>query len=95
MAALALLAPLAFAAAGCSVFLGSSLTAEQVETEIKTQLAAQAQITADDVSCPGSLKGKVGESMVCTVTANGETVKVKVTVTAVEGHTIKFDIDEA
>lgn len=94
IAALALTAPLALAFSACSL-LTPSLTEQQLESEIKSTLQAQASVTADNVDCPGPLKGEVGTSEECSVTASGKTIKVKVTVTSVENRTIKFDINEA
>lgn len=94
VAALAVTAPLALAFSACSL-LTPSLTETQLESEIKSTLLAQASVTADSVDCPGPLKGEVGNSQDCTVSANGNTITVKVTVTSVENRTIKFDINEA
>ena len=94
VAALAVTAPLALAFSACSL-LTPSLTETQLESEITSTLLAQAGVTADNVDCPGPLKGEVGTSEECTVTASGDTITVKVTVTSVENKTIKFDINEA
>lgn len=92
-AAVLLAVPAALAFSACSL-LTPSLTADQLETEIKSTLQSQANITAESVECPGDLKGEVGNTTECSVSANGKMIKVKITVTSVEDRTIKFDIDE-
>ncbi|MGK8512362.1 DUF4333 domain-containing protein [Nocardia asiatica] len=42
--------------------------------------------------CPGDLTGKEGTTMRCTLTAGADTLNVKLTVTSVEGDTVKYDI---
>ena len=46
------------------------------------------------VTCPDDLKGTVGATMDCQLTAKGQTYPVKVTVTSIDGDQAKFDILE-
>lgn len=92
--ALVVAAPVAVAFSACSL-LTPTLTEQQLEDEIRNTLKTQASIDAESVDCPGSLKGEVGTTTECTITADGAKTTVKVTVTSVENRTIKFDIDEA
>ncbi len=64
-----------------------------VESQISTQLAATVGQTPDSVTCPGDLKGTVGNTMTCTLTAGGQSHPVAVKVTSVDGLTVHFDIE--
>jgi Domain of unknown function (DUF4333)/Domain of unknown function (DUF4190) len=63
-----------------------------VESEISDQIQASGDSRPDSVSCPKSLKAQVGASMDCTVTSDGSSFPVTVTVTSVEGDTAHFSI---
>ncbi|MGZ6807688.1 MAG: DUF4333 domain-containing protein [Mycobacteriaceae bacterium] len=63
-----------------------------VESEISDQIQASGDSRPDSVSCPKSLKAEVGASMDCTVTSDGNSFPVTVTVTSVEGDTAHFSI---
>ncbi|MGZ6854622.1 MAG: DUF4333 domain-containing protein [Mycobacteriaceae bacterium] len=63
-----------------------------VESEISDQIQASGDSRPDSVSCPKSLKAEVGASMDCTVTSDGSSFPVTVTVTSVEGDTAHFSI---
>lgn len=65
---------------------------DQVAEEVSNQLAQQAGRKPDSVTCPQNLKGKVGATLRCELVDNGQTWGVTVTVTAVEGSDVKFDI---
>ncbi|MBW8483320.1 DUF4333 domain-containing protein [Actinomadura parmotrematis] len=79
----ALLGAAAFAAAGCQIG-DKTVSHDKVEQQINAKLGLSA-------SCPDDLKGKVGASVTCT--AGNRTVTV--TVTSVEGDTVKFDMKAA
>jgi hypothetical protein len=60
---------------------------ERVEAQIKSRLGT------DSADCPGNLRGEVGRSIVCRATKGDEGFDVTVTVIAVEGTTIDFEIE--
>lgn len=74
---------------GCS---GASVSKDQLEEQIKTQLTAQVGQEPDSVVCPDGLEAKEGATQRCDLTAEGTTYGVTVTVTSVEGTNVKFDI---
>ncbi|MFF0544551.1 DUF4333 domain-containing protein [Nocardia thailandica] len=91
--AAAVLSALALSLAGCSVqFGGAEVKEADLEKSVSQTLAGQVGETPDKVDCPGDLKGEVGESMRCTVTAGGETLGATVTVTSVDGDTVNYDV---
>ena len=47
----------------------------------------------DDISCPDDLEGQKGTTMRCTLTAGADQLGVSVTVTSVDGKTVKFDAE--
>lgn len=75
--------------AGCSTSLSVEKT--KVEDTIKSSLGPQIG-TIDSVTCPDDLKGEVGATMECDMAAQGQNVKVLVTVTSIEGTTVNFDM---
>jgi hypothetical protein len=81
---------IAFMAAGCS---GSTMTESEAETQIEAALENDNGLTIDEVDCPDDITAEVDETMTCEVTAEGETAKVKMTITSVEGDTAKFDVE--
>lgn len=64
----------------------------EVEKQVSEQLAAQVGQTPDSVDCPGDLSAEKGTTMRCSLTAGTDTLGVTLTVTAVEGTNVKFDI---
>ncbi|MGJ3508110.1 DUF4333 domain-containing protein [Enemella sp. A6] len=77
--------------AGCQ----ASVSASDVEEQIKQQLASYPELAPDEVSCPDSLPAEVGAEMTCTATKDGEETKYKVVVTSVENNTVNFNIEPA
>lgn len=77
--------------AGCS-FGTPTLAKENVEMTVSDRLAEEVGQAPDKVECPGDLTGKVGTTMRCTLTFQGDTIGLTVTVTGVDGTTVKFDI---
>lgn len=63
-----------------------------VEKTITDQLAKQGT-EPDKVDCPDDLKGKVGETMKCSITLAGESFDVELKVTSVKDNTVNFDIN--
>jgi uncharacterized protein DUF4333 len=88
--ALASLFALGVAAAGCS---GDPVLKEaDLEKSVKDTLAKQVGQTPDSIDCPGDLTGKTGTTMRCTLKAGGDELGLTVTVTGVEGSTVKYDV---
>lgn len=81
-------------AAGCSFSMGEkSIAKAAVEKQVSTQLAAKVGQQPKSVTCPGSLKAKVGASMRCSlVTPQGQDYGVTTTVTSVKGSDAHFSI---
>lgn len=83
------------ALAGCS---DSTPTVRQakLEEKISKDLLEEVGQEPDDISCPGDLRGEVGETMRCTLTAAEDELGVSVRVTEVDGTNVKyvFEVDE-
>ncbi|NLT30456.1 MAG: DUF4333 domain-containing protein [Propionibacterium sp.] len=77
--------------AGCQ----ASVSAGDVEEQIKQQLAAYPELAPDEVECPESLPAEVGAEMTCTATKDGQETQYKVVVTSVEDNTVNFSIEPA
>ncbi|MFC5061696.1 DUF4333 domain-containing protein [Actinomycetospora atypica] len=58
--------------------------------ELGAEVARQAN--AEDVTCPQALPAQVGASTVCSGTLDGEQAQLGVTITAVQGSSVAFDI---
>ncbi|BCJ36705.1 hypothetical protein Athai_42080 [Actinocatenispora thailandica] len=86
----------AVAAIGALLLAGcggtSSVSRSEVEKQVSQQLTAQVGRKPDKISCPGSLKAKVGTTMRCTLTDSGKSYGVTVKVTSVDGSNVKFHI---
>ncbi|MFF3637170.1 DUF4333 domain-containing protein [Streptomyces sp. NPDC002250] len=82
---------------GCSasVNVGEStpkLSADKLASTLSAKLAAATGRPKPDVTCPEDLKGKVGTTTRCTLTANdGSTLGITVKVTSVDDGKINFD----
>ena len=63
-----------------------------VEAAVSSQLAAQVGQAPDSVTCPGDLLAEVDEVMECELAVGPETLPVTLTVTAVEGGAVDYDI---
>ncbi len=70
--------------AGCGA---GSVSESDVEDKTK------AQLSAEKVDCPDDLKAEEDETMSCTATVGGEEIKIKLTVTKVDGDTAEWTID--
>ena len=81
----------ALVAAGC----GSGTKAvdkHAVEQGAKNALAQQVGRAPQSISCPKNLDAKVGASERCTLTDNGTTVGMTVTVTKVHGGGVTYTV---
>ncbi|WP_084436031.1 DUF4333 domain-containing protein [Aldersonia kunmingensis] len=73
--------------AGCSaeVSIGDkTVDKDKVAEQVSTQLAEQVGTTPESVDCPEDLDAKVGATLTCTLTHEGESYNVDVTVTSVD-----------
>lgn len=71
----------------------ATVPAADVEQQVATQLEAQVGQAPDSVTCPGDLPAQMGAKLECELTAGGDTLPVFVTVTAVNGTDVNFDIE--
>ncbi len=79
----ATLATAVLALGGCSPVAED----DRVEAQIRSRLGT------DSADCPGDLRGEVGRSIVCTATKGDDGFDVTVTVIAVEGTAIDFEME--
>ncbi|MET7769845.1 DUF4333 domain-containing protein [Nocardia sp. NPDC005366] len=86
---------LACALAACSVSIGSDpkIGEAELEKSVKQTLTEQVGQEPDGIDCPGDLKGTVGTTMRCTLSAGGDQLGLTVTVTSVENDTVKYDVE--
>jgi hypothetical protein len=68
-----------------------TVTGRDVAQSVYDQLAATVGTPPDAVSCP-DLAARVGAVQRCTLTSGGAIYGVTVTVTAVEGADVRFDV---
>lgn len=90
MLALASLFALGVAVTSCAG--DPTLKEADLENSVKETLAKQVGQTPDSIDCPGDLTGKTGTTMHCTLKAGGDELGLTVTVTGVEGSTVKYDV---
>lgn len=96
------------ALAGCSVSFGTeadavgetagSLPAAQVAKRVSDNLAAQVGSPPDEVECPASLPAEVGAYLRCSLTHDGQTLGIDVSVTGVDANgeiTFDLQVDDA
>lgn len=69
-----------------------SVPEEDVEEQVSNVLAETVGQAPDEVDCPDDLPAEVGAEMRCTLTADGESIGLTVTVTSVEGNNVNFDV---
>lgn len=86
----AALTAVTMAVTGCTTSL--SVDETKVEETIQANLAPQITGQVEGVDCPDDLKGEVGATMQCTMTVDGQELKVDVTVSSIEGQTVNFDM---
>lgn len=68
------------------------VAAEDVEREVLAELSVPQGSRPDQVRCP-DLAAELGATLTCELDAEGETYPVRVTVTAVRGSDVEFDIE--
>ncbi|WP_330459544.1 DUF4333 domain-containing protein [Streptomyces sp. NBC_00820] len=84
---------------GCSasVSVGKptpKLSADKLAGTVSKKLAAAKGLPEPDITCPEDLKGKVGTTTRCKLTAkDGSTLGISVKVTSVDGERINFAIE--
>ena len=59
---------------------------------VKEQLEAKFKAKADSLVCDGGLRGEVGATQRCLLTAGDTKLGVTVTATAVDGDNVKYDV---
>ena len=72
---------------------GSSVSAEDVEAQMLSELKDVDGQGPDDASCPDDLEAEVGASITCTATSGDETFEIEAVVTAVDGDNVSFDLN--
>jgi hypothetical protein len=73
----------AAALAGCGE---KTIESGELESELKSQLGADAGVEPKSVECPDDIKAEKGKKFDCTLTApNGDEVRVEVTLTNDDG----------
>lgn len=82
--------------AKASVKVGKSeVSKEDVQTQVATELANSLHQPTPTITCPGGLEAKVGASVDCDLTAQGDTTKypVHVVVDSVKDGTAHFNAE--
>nr|MDT0665218.1 DUF4333 domain-containing protein [Micromonospora sp. DSM 115978] len=95
-AAVAIVAAIALAGAGCSASIGGkSVSESEVEDKISLELGAQFEIADLPVDCPEDLDAEVGTTMQCNLTdpTDGIVYPVDVVVDSVEGDQANFSFE--
>ncbi|MEV5603162.1 DUF4333 domain-containing protein [Streptomyces sp. NPDC052299] len=82
-----------FFVSGCSFSFGGDLVVkkEEVAKQVSAGLEKQVGRAPEDVTCEDDLKGKVGESVRCTLTDGGKKLGVTATVKSVDGKKVNMD----
>lgn len=65
---------------------------DKLGTMVKEQLESKFNAKADSLVCDGGLRGEVGATQRCLLTAGSTKVGVTVTATAVDGDNVKYDV---
>ena len=66
---------------------------EELETQVKTTLTSQTGTTPSAVDCPSDLEAKVGTTLICKVTADGQTQDAEIKVTSVDDDRALFSVE--
>ncbi|MCX4094062.1 DUF4333 domain-containing protein [Nocardia sp. alder85J] len=86
----------AAALTACSVSVGTrTVDKNEVASQISSKLEEQVGRKPDSVECPQNLDARKDATLVCTLTDQGSSYDVTVTVTSVEGDKANFDINVA
>ncbi|MFB8087216.1 DUF4333 domain-containing protein [Streptomyces sp. NPDC055992] len=82
-----------FFVSGCSFSFGDDLVVkkEEVAKQASAGLEKQVGRAPEDVTCEKDLKGKVGESVRCTLTDSGKKLGMTATVKSVDGKKVNMD----
>ncbi|RAJ56010.1 uncharacterized protein DUF4333 [Streptomyces sp. KhCrAH-43] len=80
-------------ASGCSFSFGGDVVVkkEEVAKQASAGLEKQVGRAPEDVTCEKDLKGKVGESVRCTLTDGGKKLGMTATVKSVDGKKVNLD----
>lgn len=70
----------------------AAVSADEVARQASDVLAETVGQTPDSLTCPEDLPAEVGASIRCELTADGQTLGVTITTTAVEGTNVDFDV---
>lgn len=83
------------AATACSPSndVGSSMDADELEQRLATLLEEQTGKKPDKIDCPDDLKAKEGSTARCNLTTGGNQTGVTVTVTELDGSTVRFNAE--
>ena len=80
-------ATLAFAALGVFAGCGTkTVETDDVQNEIKDKLKEQQGVEVENVKCPDDMEAKKGKEYTCDLEAQGQKLKVKVTMTNDDGN---------
>jgi hypothetical protein len=66
-----------------------------LDRKVAEQVAQQFAVEVDGADCSGDLQPQVNDSVTCTVSGGGESIDLLVTVTAVEGGLINYQLEQA
>ncbi len=77
-------------AGGCGA---GSVAADELSASVKAGLTEDVGQEPDEVTCPDDLAAEVGATTRCTLTHEGTSYGVTVTVTEVDGDDVDFDIE--
>ncbi len=68
---------------------------QQVEKNARKQLTQTVGQQAPAIDCPGDLAAKVGTTMTCTMEIGGKPYDVAITVSAVQGKDVQYNVKVA
>lgn len=79
------------ALAGCSG--DKTVSGSELEKQVAPVVEKKAGVKPTDVKCK-ELKAEVKATSSCTLKLKGESYKLKITATSVDGNNVKFDIEQ-
>ncbi|MEV0246235.1 DUF4333 domain-containing protein [Nocardia sp. NPDC050712] len=77
--------------AGCTYT--PTIEEADLEKSVQQTLTEKVGRTPDSIDCPGDLKGKVGTTMRCTLTADGTQLGLTVEVTGVVDEKVEYEVE--
>jgi uncharacterized protein DUF4333 len=80
------------ALAGCGGGGTPTVDKDKLADSISDDLERQTGQRPHKITCPGDLKGEVGETVRCELTAQGKTLGVTVEVTDVDGTDVAYSV---